>query len=92
MAGTASARKLLARLRDSKVGWTPRDLSQLLVGHGFTRKKEARHGAFFEHPAYPADSTVIIPRHTPCKTWVAVKVLKAIEVVLDRQAQSKETE
>ncbi len=42
---------------------------------------------FFEHPDYPADTTVIIPRHTPCKTWVAVKVLKAVESVLERESE-----
>jgi hypothetical protein len=85
MGQSSSAAKLLARLRDTKVGWTPRELYQVLEGHGFTRKKQARHGTFFEHPDYPADTTVIIPRHTPCKTWVAVKVLKAVESVISRQ-------
>lgn len=85
MPGSASARKLLSKLRNSKVGWTPQDLEQILVGHGFTRKKEARHGAFYEHPDYPADAIVIIPRHSPCKTWVALKVLKAVELVVRRE-------
>ena len=85
MPRTASARKLLARLRDTKADWSPRDLFQVLIGHGFTRKKEARHGTFFEHPAYPADTTVIIPRHTPCKAWVAMKVLKAVDFVLNHE-------
>ncbi len=72
------------------MGWTPRELDQVLIGHGFTRKKEARHGAFYEHPLFPAETTLIIPRHTPCKTWVAVKVLKAVELLLDRLPQDED--
>ena len=82
----SSAEKLLAKLRQSKNGWVPEDLAQILEGHGFTRKKEARHGVFYEHPVCPRDSTVILPRHTPCKTWVAVRVLRAVEAVLGRGA------
>lgn len=89
-APSSSAAKLLAKLRDTKVGWTPDELSQVLEGHGFTRKRQARHGVLYEHPAVPADSTVIIPRHTPCKTWVAVKVLKAVDLVLQRQSSTQE--
>jgi hypothetical protein len=88
VSGTGSAAKLLARLRDTKAGWTPGDLAQVLVGHGFTRKREARHGIFFEHPDFPAGTTVIIPRHTPCKTWVAVRVLKAVDLVLQDRGKT----
>jgi len=85
MGQSSSAAKLLTRLRDTKAGWTPRRLYQVLEGHGFTRRKQARHGTFFEHPDYPVETTVIIPRHTPCKTWVAVKVLKAVEFVISQE-------
>jgi hypothetical protein len=84
------AEKLLDRLRQSKAGWKPTELMQVLSGHGFTRKKESRHGTFFEHPEYPVDTTVIIPRHTPCKNWVAVKVLKAVQVVLGEESPSED--
>ena len=90
MGAGRSARKLLERLGDTKSGWTPEDLSQILMGHGFKRKKEARHGTFFEHPDHPADTTVIIPRHSPCKKWVAVKILKAVRRVLASDAPGKE--
>ncbi len=65
----------------------PEQLAQTLEGHGFTRKKEARHGTFFEHQDYPVDTTVIIPRHRPCKNCVAVKVLRAVEHVLASEAR-----
>ncbi len=57
-------------------------MAQILEGHGFTRKKEARHGTFFEHPSYPEWATVIIPRHQKLRNWVARDVLKKVERVI----------
>ncbi len=78
-----SAAKLLAKLRSSIAEWSPEDLAQILEGHGFTRKKEARHGTFFEHPSYPEWATVIIPRHQKLRNWVARDVLKKVERVIE---------
>ena len=77
-----SAAKLLTRLRGSVAGWSPQDLAQILEEYGFTRKREARHGAFFEHPSYPEWATVIIPRHQTLRNWVARDVLKKVERVI----------
>lgn len=62
-------------LRASTAGWSPAALAQILKGYGFSRKKEARHGTFFEHPSYPEWATVIIPRHQKLRNWVARDVL-----------------
>ena len=72
----------MTRLRGSVAEWSPEDLAQILEENGFTRKREARHGAFFEHPSYPEWATVIIPRHQTLRNWVARDVLKKVERVI----------
>ena len=84
---STSARKLLQRLRRTVGGWTPEKLSQILDGYGFTRKKESRHGTFFEHPSYPEWATVIIPRHRTLKNWVARDVLNKVERVIQSEEE-----
>jgi hypothetical protein len=85
-----SAEKLLVHLQRTTADWAPEQLSQILEGYGFTRKKEARHGTFFEHPSYPGWATVIIPRHQKLRNWVARDVLQKVERVIE-QERGKDT-
>ena len=73
----------MEKLRASTAGWSPAALAQILEGYEFTRKKEARHGTFFEHPSYPEWSTVIIPRNRNLKNWVARQVLEKVERLIE---------
>jgi hypothetical protein len=79
------AEKQLEKLRASTAEWSPAALAQILEGYGFTRKKEARHGTFFEHPSYPEWATVIIPRHRSLKNWVARQVLEKVERLIETE-------
>ena len=80
-----SAEKLFARLQRTTADWAPEQLAQILEGYGFTRKKEARHGTFFEHPSYAEWATVTIPRHQTLRNWVARDVLQRVERVLEEE-------
>lgn len=80
-----AARKLFDRLQRTTADWDPADLSRILEGYGFTRKKEARHGTFYEHPSYPQWATVIIPRHQTLRDWVARKVLNTVKRVIEAE-------
>jgi len=58
----SKAEKLLERMRQSKSGWTRRDLDRLYEGFGFTVSHGTRHD-IVKHPDYPELRTTL-PRHT----------------------------
>ena len=79
--------RLLSRLRSTRRNWTHRDLGKLLATAGF-RAREGPH-TMYSHSVY-TDVQVNIPRSDPVPPVYAQRVLRALEEVSRREAESKE--
>jgi hypothetical protein len=83
---TTAAEKLRERMRASKRGWSPDDLEQLYVGHGFTYRDRGKHRVY-THPAYPVLLATVTRGNK-----LAVGYVQTALKLLDRLAEMQEAE
>ena len=72
----AKSEKLLQRMRRAKANWKSRDLSDMLLGHGFQLRHGGNHDVF-THPDLPGEQ-LALPRH---RTVMNVYITKAIKFI-----------
>ncbi len=84
-----SAEKLLARMRNSKGGWKPRDFKCLYEGFGFELEEGSSH-TIYVHPEYGLRATVA--RHKSLATGYAATAVKLIDALKAKEAELDEQE
>ena len=78
-----SAEKLLARLRNTKAGWSESELWQVLTAHGFL-SREGKH-TVYSHPEH-SDLRLVVPRDRELKKIYPREAEKLIDKLLSRGA------
>ena len=84
----ASGEALLEKMRASAQGYGQSDFFRVLEYYGFTRVRPARHGAIYRHPALaahpdPSVRQLMIPTGTDLPGYVARKVVRAVDALLE---------
>ena len=77
---TTTAEKLLARMRQSKHGWTFDDLETLYEGFGFTYRDKGKHRVY-THPTYPT-LIATVTRHRKLAVGYIQTAVKLVDQVL----------
>jgi len=81
----SAAEKILARMRESKAGWGPRDLRTLYNGFGFHCREGASHTVYM-HGTY-RDVRDTVPRHGELPVGYIQSAIKKIDEVLRRDGR-----
>jgi predicted RNA binding protein YcfA (HicA-like mRNA interferase family) len=81
----SKAFKLLSRARNSKAGWTSKDLLELYRGFGFSIREGRGSHVVVSHPDYPNNHALraVVPTHAKelPKAYV-VNAVKAVDELL----------
>jgi len=80
---TTTAEKLLARMRQSKHGWTFDDLEALYTGFSFTYRDKGKHRVY----THPANATMIatVTRHRTLAVGYIQTAIKLIDKLLESE-------
>lgn len=84
----SEASKLLERMRQSKEGWTRKELNSLYEGFGF----KIRHGSSHDvatHPDYP-QLRETLPRHRKVPSYLIRNAVKLIDRLIKLQEADKD--
>lgn len=81
---TGQQDKLLERLKNTKAGWSDRDLWKLLTAFNFS-SRESKHTVYY-HPTHP-DLTIVIPRGRELLPVYPREVEKLIKMLQGREME-----
>jgi hypothetical protein len=87
----SKAEKLLMKLRQTKAGWTARDLAKLYDHFGFTIRSGKKHD-IITHPDIPDVRDMLPHESGEIQPDYARDALKSIEKVLARQKEQEREE
>jgi hypothetical protein len=85
---TSKAKKLLERMRNSKVGWKRKDLDDLYLGFGFIITHGKSHD-IVKHPSFPTLRTTL-PRHNFLAKGYVEFAIKLVDKVLEVEEAENE--